>query len=226
MEKLELTPVELMSVLGWKKSKVYYWINSGKFETISKMGIQKVLISADDIESLKKSNDSKQFENFENSSEFSEEVPNVSNSNVTKNYKNVSNSFNSETFELLNNSLETIRQIHQSTIMNYGTTVKLLTDGQSNLEKENLEIKAEKKAVEESLKQSEKEFAENLKKFEKKNNLKNIIILSLVLILAFSLIGFNLVLNNLRNSHTFQQPVIEVLEEQPQIVPVKPVRRK
>lgn len=226
MEKLELTPVELMSVLGWKKSKVYYWINSGKFETISKMGIQKVLISTDDIESLKKSNDSKQFENFENSSEFSEEVPNISNSNVTKNYKNVSNNFNSETFELLNNSLETIRQIHQSTIMNYGSTVKLLTDGQSNLEKENLEIKAEKKAVEESLKQSEKEFAENLKKFEKKNNLKNIIIISLVLILAFSLIGFNLVLNNLRNSQTVQQPVIEKLETQSQPILNTTVRRK
>ncbi len=226
MEKLELTPVELMAALGWKKSKVYYWISSGKFETISKMGIQKVLISTEDLESLKKSNDLKQFETFENSSEFSEDVSNNSNSNVTKNYKNVSNNFNMEAFALFNNSLETIKQMHQSTIINYGTTVKLLTDGQNSLEKENLELKAEKKSVEESLKRSEKEFSENLKKFEKKNNLKNIIIAFLALILAISLIGFRLVLNNLKNSQTIQDSVIENLETKPLPVQNNTVRRR
>lgn len=209
MEKLELTPVELMSVLGWKKSKVYYWISSGKFETVSKMGIQKVLITPEDLESLKNQKNFKQFENFENSSGFSEDIQNNSNSNVTKNYENVSNNFNLEAFELFNNSLETIKQMHQSALLNYGNTVKLLTDGQNSLEKENLELKAEKKSVEESLKRSEKEFAENLKKFEKKNNLKNIVIVSLVLVLLLSLISFNFVLNNLKNSQTVQQSVIE-----------------
>jgi len=245
MEKLELTPVELMSVLGWKKSKVYYWINSGKFETISKMGIQKVVISNDDIETLKKSNGLKQFENVENSSENFEDVQENPNENVTKNYKNVSTSFNLEALELLNNSLETIKQIHQSSIINYGTTVKLLTDGQNSLEKENLELKAEKKSVEESLKQSEKEnlelkaekksveeslkqsekeFAENLRKFEKKDNYKNIIILALVLLLIFSFIGFYFVLNNLKISQTVQENSIETQKEPMQGVTPAPAR--
>lgn len=214
MEKLELTPVELMSVLGWKKSKVYYWINSGKFETVSKMGIQKVLISAEDLESLKISKSSKHFENVEDGAENSEDVRESPNMNVTKNYKNVSNNFNLEAFELFNNSLETIRQMHQSTIMNYGATVKLLTDGQNSLEKENLELKAEKKAVEERLKNSEKEFAENLKKFEKRTTIKNITILILALLLGLSIVYFSFVLNNLKISQTVQQiPVIEMQKE-------------
>ena len=55
MEKFELSPVELMQALGWKKSKVYYWISSGKFETVERVDGQKVVISADDMERLKKS---------------------------------------------------------------------------------------------------------------------------------------------------------------------------
>lgn len=226
MEKLELTPVELMSVLGWKKSKVYYWINSGKFETISKMGIQKVLITAEDIESLKNSKSTKHFESFEYSSENIEEVQENPNNNVTKNYKNVSNNFNLEAFELFNNSLETIRQMHQSTIMNYGATVKLLTDGQNSLEKENLELKAEKKSVEESLKRSEKEFAENLKKFEKTNHYKNVAILILGILLGLSIVYFSFVLNNLKNSQTVQDNSIEMQKEPMQDFTPTPAQRR
>ena len=69
MEKVELTPVELMQALNSNKSKVYYWISSGKFETVERLEGQKVVISREDLERLKKSNNYENFENFETVSE-------------------------------------------------------------------------------------------------------------------------------------------------------------
>lgn len=171
MEKLELSAVELMKMLNWKKSKVYYWIGQGKFETVERLDGQKVVISAEDIQRLKKSENLEIPENFETVSEIpnnSENFPNNSERNVTKNYRNVSSLSNSEAYELFNKSLETIERIHQTALNNFGYTTKLLTDSKSEAVNKNLELKAEIKTV-----------SERLKKSENKNNWKNIIILIL-----------------------------------------------
>ena len=187
MEKIELSPVELIRVLNWKKSKVYYWISSGKFETVERLDGQKVVISPEDIERLKKSDNSEYFEKSENVSENlnnSEKVLQNYGQNVTKNYKTVSNFSNSEAYELFNRSLETIERIHQSALNNFGYTTKLLTDGKSEAQQENLELRAEVKTVQ-----------ARLEKSQKIHIWKNIIIFVLLLVLiclsAFVLISSN-----------------------------------
>ena len=192
-EKIELSPVEAMSVLNWKKSKVYYWISSGKFETVQRIDGDKILITQSDINRLKKNTDS---DEIENNSENFEEVQKNSVQNFTKNYNQVQNNLSSETFEFFNKSLETIKQMHIANIQNYNYSLKLLTDGQTNIEKENIELKQEKKAVEESLKKSEKEFQEKLKQFEKVQKEKNIIISILVFIILLACLVFFLVQNS------------------------------
>lgn len=159
MENLELSPVELMQALNWKKSKVYYWINSGKFETVDRLDGQKVVISPKDVERLRKSENRDNFENFEtvaeNSNNF-ETVQQNPKSNVTKNYENVSNFSNSQAYELFNKSLETIERIHQTALSNFGYTTKLLTDSKSEVQEENLELRAEVKTVQARLEKSQK----------------------------------------------------------------------
>lgn len=190
--KVELSAVEAMSVLNWKKSKVYYWISSGKFQTVERIDGQKILLSPSEIEKLKENKKSSEnFESFENS----EEVQESSVRNITESYKEVQKSLNSETFEFFNKSLETIKQIHQSSLQNYGYSLKLLTDGQSAIEKEIIELKQEKKSVEESLKKSENQIQENLKQFEKIQKEKNIIIAILVSIILIACFMFFLVSN-------------------------------
>lgn len=192
MEKVELSPVELMQALNWKKSKVYYWISSGKFETVERLDGQKVVISPKDIERLKKSDNSENFEKFESVSEIpnnSEKIQQNSEQFVTKNYKNVSNSFNSEAFELFNKSLETIERIHQTALNNFGYTTKLLTDGKTEAEQENIELRAEVKTVQ-----------ARLEKSQKVHIWKNIIIFVLLLVLI-CLTGFVLISSN-QNSTT------------------------
>lgn len=187
MEKVELSPVELMQALNWKKSKVYYWISSGKFETVERLDGQKVVISPEDIERLKKSDNSENFEKSESVSEIpnnSEKIQQNSEQFVTKNNKNVSNSFNSEAFELFNKSLETIERIHQTALNNFGYTTKLLTDGKTEAEQENLELRAEVKTVQ-----------ARLEKSQKVHIWKNIIIFVLLLVLI-CLTGFVLISSN------------------------------
>lgn len=191
-EKVELSAVEAMSVLGWKKSKVYYWISSGKFQIVERIDGQKILLSPSEIEKLKENKKVQEnFESFENS----EEVLESSVQNITESYKEVQKSLNSETFEFFNKSLETIKQIHQSSLQNYGYSLKLLTDGQSAIEKEIIELKQEKKSVEESLRKSENQIQENLKQFEKMQKEKNIIIAILVSIILLACFMFFLVSN-------------------------------
>lgn len=183
-ENVELSPLEAMEVLNWKRSKVYYWISSGKFKTVQRIDGDKILLTQADIDRLKIKADS---EPVQNNSENSENVQESSVQNITKNYKEVQKSLNSETFEFFNKSLETIKQIHQASLQNYGYSLKLLTDGQTANEKEIIELKQEKKSVEESL-----------KKFEKTNRIKNIVIIILgVIILLFCFIFF-LGLNNFK----------------------------
>lgn len=159
MENYELSPVELMQALNWKKSKVYYWISQGKFETVERLDGQKVIISAEDMERLKKSEIRENFENSETNSEIpnnSEKVVQNLGQNVTKNYKTVPNLTNSEAYELFNKSLETIERIHQTALSNFGYTTKLLTDGKSEVQEENIELKAEIKTVQARLEKSRK----------------------------------------------------------------------
>jgi cobalamin biosynthesis Mg chelatase CobN len=172
MEKFELSPVELMQALGWKKSKVYYWISSGKFETVERVDGQKVVLSADDMNRLKNSNNSEKVETVVENSNNSEEVLKNLEDNVTKNYKNVSKSLNSEAFELFNKSLETIERIHQTALNNFGYTTKLLTDSKSEVQEENLKLSAEVKTVQ-----------ARLEKSQKVHFWKNIIIFVLLLVL-------------------------------------------
>ncbi len=191
-EKVELSAVEAMAVLNWKKSKVYYWISSGKFETVERIDGQKILLTPSEIDKLKENKEVlKSSESLENS----ENVQENSVQNITKDYKEVQKSLTSETFEFFNKSLETIKQIHQASLQNYGHSLKLLTDGKSAIEQENLELKQEKKAVEESLKNSEKQIQENLKQFEKIQREKNIIIVILVSIILLACFMFFLVSN-------------------------------
>ena len=200
MEKIELSPVELIRVLNWKKSKVYYWISSGKFETVERLDGQKVVISPEDIERLKKSDNSEYFEKSENVSENlnnSEKVVQNYGQNVTKNYKTVSNFSNSEAYELFNKSLETIERIHQSALNNFGYTTKLLTDGKSEAQQENLELRAEVKTVQ-----------ARLEKSQKIHIWKNIIIFVLLLVLI-CLSAFVLISSNQTNSAPEQNSVTE-----------------
>ena len=183
-EKIELSPLEAMEALNWKRSKIYYWINSKKFETVQRIDGDKIVLTQSEINRLRVKTD---FEPVQNNSENSENVQENSVRNITKNYENVQKSLNSETFEFFNKSLETIKQIHQASLQNYGYSLKLLTDGQTANEKEIIELKQEKKSVEESL-----------KKFEKTNRIKNIVIIILgVIILLFCFIFFS-VLNNFK----------------------------
>ena len=192
-EKLELSPLEAMELLNWKRSKIYYWISSKKFETVQRIDGDKILLTQADINRLKVKVDS---DEVQNNSEKFEEVQENSVQNITKNYENVQKSLTSETFEFFNKSLETIKQIHQSSLQNYGYSLKLLTDGQSAIEKEMIELKQKKKSVEESLKNSEKQFQESLKQFEKIKREKNIIIAILVSIILLACFVFFLVSNN------------------------------
>ena len=208
MEKVELSPVELMQAIGWKKSKVYYWISSGKFETVERVDGQKVVLSADDMNRLKNSNNSEKVETVVENSNNSEEVLKNPDDNVTKNYKNVSKSFNSEAFELFNKSLETIERIHQTALSNFGYTTKLLTDSKSEVQEENLKLSAEIKTVQARLEKSQKVHV-----------WKNIIIFILLLVLI-CLTGYILISSKI--STTEQNSVAQdIKKEQMQPAPAQ-----
>lgn len=214
MEKVELSPVELMQALNWKKSKVYYWISSGKFETVDRVDGQKVVLSVDDMERLKKSNNMENFETVsENSNNFEKVVQNTDN-NVTKNYKNVSNNFNSEAFELFNKSLETIERIHQTALNNFGYTTKLLTDSKSEVVEENLELKAEVKTVQ-----------LRLEKSQKIHFWKNLIIIGLIIVLI-CLTGYVLISSKISNSATEQNSAAETQKKPAQAATPAPAPLK
>ena len=203
MENLELSPAELMKTLNWKKSKVYYWISQGKFETVERLDGQKVVISQEDIQRLLKSGNSEIPENFENVSESfanSENIPTNSERIVTKNYKNVSNFSNSEAYELFNKSLETIERIHQTALSNFGYTTKLLTDSKSEVQEENLELRAEIKTVQARLEKSQKIHV-----------WKNIIIFVLFIVLI-CLTAFVLISLNSQNQTAQPSEMVEVVK--------------
>ena len=190
-EKVELSAVEAINVLGWKKSKVYYWINSGKFKTVEKIDGQKIVLTRSEIEKLKKKKKvSENFENFENSEDF--QVSSVQ--NITKFYEAERNETFMETVNLFQNSLNSIEQMQQS--FNY--SLKLLTDGQADYKSQYFELKAEKKTVE-----------ENLKKSEKFSNIKNMIIVVLLLLLFFGAFLFWFFVNNSEQFEILQKKPLQ-----------------
>lgn len=176
MEKLELTASELMSELNWKKSKVYYWINSNKFETIERETGKNVLITREQIERLRSKTVQENFEQLENSSENSEEVQDVPYENVTKHYKNVSNNSELSEKEYFLESLNTIKVMHQTSIQNFNYSMKLLTDGKNELEDQYLELKANNRTMSEKVEQKENE----IKKLDKSVQLRNYVIIVLI----------------------------------------------
>lgn len=176
MEKLELTASELMSELNWKKSKVYYWINSNKFETIERETGKNVLITREQIERLRSKTVQENFEQFETSSENSKEVQDVPYENVTKHYKNVSNNSELSEKEYFLESLNTIKVMHQTSIQNFNYSMKLLTDGKNELEDQYLELKANNRTMSEKVEQKENE----IKKLDKSVQLRNYVIIILI----------------------------------------------
>lgn len=213
MEELELTPVELMAALNWKKSKVYYWIQTGKFKTVERMGIMKVVISQKDFDSLKKFNNTNHApdsENFPQNFDNSENFQGGTNPNVTNYYKDVQKNLYEEQIEFFKSTLETIKQIHMTASHNYDNSLKLLTDTQGNLEQEHFKLQAEYKTIQsklneteseykkvaENLKQTELEKTEQFKKFKRVEKYKNISIIVLSILLLFSLVGFAIFSNN------------------------------
>ncbi len=212
MEKLELTPAEVMSVLNWKKSKVYYWINSNKFETIERETGKNVLITNEQINRLKSKAVEESLKQFEDSSIYSENVQDDLNENITKHYETVLNNSKTSEQNFYLESLNTIKAIHQSSISNFNYSMKLLTDGKNELENAYFELKAQNKEISEKLEQSKVYYEENIEQtrnnFNEKlenskekileltnrNNLKNYIIAALIFLIV-CLCGFVLMEN-------------------------------
>ncbi len=224
MEELELTPAEAMKALNWGKSKLYYWIKAGKFKTVLRETGNNVLLTSEQIERLKREPKDEKNETFQENLKQSEKVQNNSDINVTENYKKGQLSSKLDNFEVFNNALETIKQIHRSSIQNYAFSVKMLTDGRDTVQQENIELKAEKKAAEESLKKSEKEFqekleqckleyVERLKKSEKSNNLKNYAIMFLTFLILFILVANYLNFINFKKFETVQPIQEQVIND-------------
>lgn len=160
MEELELTPVELMAALNWKKSKVYYWIQTGKFKTVERMGITKVVISQKDFDCLKKfenTEHAQSFENIQQNFNNSDNFQNGNNPNVTNYYENVQKNLYEDQIEFFKSTLETIKQIHITASQNYDNSLKMLTDNQNNLEQEHFKLQAEYKTVQSKLNDKEQE---------------------------------------------------------------------
>lgn len=186
-EKIELSPVEAISMLNWKKSKVYYWIGQGKFQTIDRIDGQKIVLTRSDIDRLRK--DTSGLNNSDNSENSDNILNNLDNSqiqtvsNAAKNYNNFQNSINPEVLDFFQKSLETMKQMQINASDNYNYSLKLLTDGQSDFKTQYYELKSEQKTEQENFKISENKLQEKIKKFEKLVIVKNAIIAFLLFII-------------------------------------------
>lgn len=180
MGKVELTAAEVMSTLNWKKSKVYYWINSGKFETVERETGTNVLLTDEQIKRLRTETVSESLNGFENSSEISKNVQVNTDQNITKRYETVSNSSNFVDPQFYNDALSTMKEMYQTFVQSQSYNMKLLTDGKSEIETEMLELKAENK-----------ELSKKVLKITSLETVKNtvIVIISILLILSFTTIG-------------------------------------
>lgn len=166
MEKMELSAQELMRVLNWKKSKAYYWINSGKFETVERADGIKALLTSEDIKRYKTpesfeqfENGSEQFENVRQSSDDSEKIQDVEFENVSESLQSSNNS----EVGILREAIIALR----FALENSGQQTKLLTDNARITGDKYFELRAEYQTLmihnEELLKKFETLKAENSK---------------------------------------------------------------
>lgn len=208
MEKFELTAAEVMTTLNWKKSKVYYWINSGKFETVERETGTNVLLTSEQIQRLKTESASESLNEFENRSETSEKVLNYSNQNITKHYETVSNGSNSVDAQFYNDALSTMKEMYQTFVQSQSYNMKLLTDGKNETETEVLELRAENK-----------ELSQKVLKFSNLEIIKNTVIVIISILLLISLVTIGILSNclikfqtdvktkNLEQSQTMQENI-------------------
>ena len=152
MEKLELSASELIEKLNWKKSKVYYWINSKKFETIETPEGVKALLTEKEIGKYRKDISSENFENVSIQTENFQEFPRNSESSVQESLKKSQHSEN----EVMMEAIKTIRYMYDNTV----NQTKLLTDSEHRTKEDYYEIKAEFKTLQESYKKIELEKIE------------------------------------------------------------------
>lgn len=122
MEKLELSAQDLMRLLNWKKSKAYYWINSGKFETVERADGLKALLTREDIERYK-------------TSENSENVLDVEFENVSRSLQ----SSKMSEMKILGDAINALKWA----LENSGQQTKLLTDSARITEEKYFELNAD-----------------------------------------------------------------------------------
>lgn len=186
MEKVELTAAEVMNTLNWKKSKVYYWINSGKFETVERETGINVLLTDEQIKRLKIETFSGCSSEFEKSADISKTAQNNSEQTVTKHYEIASNSSNIIDTQFYNDALSTMKEMYQTFVQSQTYNMKLLTDGKNETETEILELKAENK-----------ELSKKVLRFSNLEIIKNAVISVISILLLISLVAITILSNSL-----------------------------
>lgn len=166
MEKLELTASELIEELNWKKSKVYYWLNMKKFETIETPEGIKAVLTREQLNKYKKSESLELSENSEivqNEFEKVQTIPNNSEKVITKNYETFLKSSENSQIEVLGKAIEALK----FALENNGNQTKLLTDSENNVKNQYFELNAKYQTL-------EIKYNDLLKKFEtlQKENLE------------------------------------------------------
>lgn len=136
MEKLELSAQDLMSMLNWKKSKAYYWLNSGKFETVERADGLKALLTQEDIERYRTLKKSEKFENVSNQSETVQIIPINSENIQDGNFENVSKSLQNSEIKVLGEAIDALR----FALEHSGQQTKLLTDSSRMTEDKYFEL--------------------------------------------------------------------------------------
>jgi hypothetical protein len=165
MEKLELTAPDLIKTLNWSKSKVYYWMNTGKFETIETPEGLKVKITQAQIDNYRKKescnasdSDFEQFENVQKKVESVQEIPESSNQRKQENFNNSQTTNNEVMLEAIN----TIRYMFDNQL----NQTKLIADSEKRTQDEYFKISVEFKTLQEKLKLLELENLELKKENE------------------------------------------------------------
>lgn len=191
MEKIKLTAQEVMDKLKWKKSTVYYWINSKKFETVQTPKGVMVLLTQKEIDEYGKIKIPKDSKTVQEDSET-----------VYKSFNNSTNDFQ-ESFrpsesQTISKMLDTMRYTIESIKEESSKSTKLLTDSENRTLNDYLEIKQESKILQESNKSLELEKVKLALELEQTKKSTNIILVSLsvlvliVVLAAWGLISFKL----------------------------------
>lgn len=137
METLKLTAQEAMKRLGFNKSKVYYWINSGKFNTVDSPKGKLILITQAEIEEIK---------NLENPERF--ETDYVEYEKIENSFKPVAESSKNSTADVMMEALKTVQGMFEY----ISNQQKLLTDSEKMTQLNYFELKAKFETLQESYK--------------------------------------------------------------------------